>query len=500
MKKLILFLIFFIGFAFKPFTCYASQFVVNPSDLQYIGEGFQNLQNLGVVDYGVVPVLPDSSDNSLNSVLSDFAKMNISTSISSSDFTVEDMPVDVMLNIASGEYVQSDGSAIPTDFSRLQYVSFDNGFYSGHALLYEGSIVYTVDSSENLRRVCDVKYGGSVLSSEQHKSLYSSFANQVKHDSYNYGGSVGMSATYYLCFGQTRGGSPASAESVFISNQYLPGLIVPTISNNGDSIQSWYTNDLNLIQHNQVFGSISTFSVTSGNYSKGGYNYNYYVTIGGGLGFGWVTQFGDLTSFVAGDPNQNSLCFGRTGYFYSSTLYNDSVPFYPSDGDVISLDDPYAVDDVINFPLNLNPDINRGYDPTLETTADNYPISLDQDNSVTWDPTLSTPANPVPPTPEPQPTPEFDTSMVDIPFFTGLERRFPFCIPWDLKRAMQLLSVSPEPPSWDFTWTISVLNHDYSYHCVGDLSAFSGLADILRKLLFLSSFIGLAIFTYKHLF
>ena len=500
MKKLILFLIFFIGFAFKPFTCYASQFVVNPSDLQYIGEGFQNLQNLGVVDYGVVPVLPDSSDNSLNSVLSDFAKMNISTSISSSDFTVEDMPVDVMMNIASGEYVQSDGSSIPTNFSRLQYVSFDNGFYSGHALLYEGSIVYTVDSSENLRRVCDVKYGGSVLSSEQHKSLYSSFANQVKHDSYNYGGSVGMSATYYMIYGQTRSGVPAQVESVFISNQYIPGLIVPVSNSNGDSIQSWFTNDPNLIQHNVLMGW-GNYSVTSGSYTKGNYTYSYRVDFASGIGVGGITVSNTLNDFLNGQtPYGGVFCFGRTGYFYSSSLYNDSVPFYPTDGDVISLDDPYAVDDVINFPLNLNPDINRGYDPTLETTADNYPISLDQDNSVTWDPTLSTPANPVPPTPEPQPTPEFDTSMVDIPFFTGLERRFPFCIPWDLKRAMQLLSVSPEPPSWDFTWTISVLNYDYSYHCVGDLSAFSGLADILRKLLFLSSFIGLAIFTYKHLF
>lgn len=500
MKKLILFFTLFIGFAFKPFTCNASQFVVNPSDLQYIGEGFQNLQNLGVVDYGVVPVLPDSSDNSLNSVLSDFAKMNISTSISSSDFTVEDMPIDVMMNIANGEYVQSDGSSIPTDFSRLQYVSFDNGFYSGHAVLYEGSIVYTVDSSENLRRVCDVKYGGSVLSSEQHKSLYSSFSNQVKHDSYNFGGSVGMSATYYMIYGQTRSGVPAQVESVFISNQYIPGLIVPVTNSNGDSIQSWYTNDPNLIQHNVLMGW-GNYSVTSGSYTKGNYTYSYRVDFASGIGVGGITVSNTLNDFLNGQtPYGGVFCFGRTGYFYSSSLYNDSFPFYPTDGDVISLDDSYAVDDVIDFPLNLNPEINRGYDPTLETTADNYPIALDQDNSVTWDPTISTPANPEPPTPEPQPTPEFDTTMVDIPFFTGLERRFPFCIPWDLKRAMQLLSVSPEPPSWDFTWTISVLNHDYSYHCVGDLSAFSGLADILRKLLFLSSFIGLAIFTYKHLF
>lgn len=487
-----------VGLFLKPFSVKASQLVVSPSDLEYIGNGLEMLQNLGVVDHGVLPI---DSDGVTDSLLSDYAKINIKTSVTSSDFTVEDMPLDVMMSIINGEYVQSDGSPIPTDYSRLDYVSFDNGFYSGHAVLYEGEVVYTLDSSENLKRVCDVKYGGSEISVNDLKNVYSSFANQVRHDSYNYGGTVGKSATYYICYGSTRYGSPAQVESLFITNQYIPGLIVPANTNSFNGIQTWYTNDLNLIQNNVLMGG-STLQVQQGTYTQGAYNYDYYVSFANGIGFNIepTTQV-TLNQFLNGStPGSGVFVFGKTGYYFSNSLYNDSVPFYPTDGDVISFDDSYAVDDVINFPLNLNPDVNRVYDPTLETTADNYPIVLDQDNAVTWDPTLSTPANPEPPTPEPQPTPEFDTTMVDIPFFTGLERRFPFCIPWDLKRAMQLLSVSPEPPSWDFYWTISVLNHDYTYHCVGDFSAFSGLADILRKLLFLSSFIGLAIFTYKHLF
>lgn len=495
MKKLILFLTLFVALLIKPFSAKASQLVVSPSDLEYIGNGLQMLQNLGVVDNGVLPI---DSDGVTDSLLSDFGKLDITTSVSSTDFTVEEMPVDVMLSIINGEYVQNDGTPIPTDYSRLDYVSFDNGYYSGHAVLYEGEIVCTVDSSENLRRVCDVKYGGSEISVNELKSLYTSFANEVKHDVYNYGVSNGTSLTYYLCFGSTSGGRPSGVSSCFITNQYIPGVIVPRVTS-GTAIQSWYTNNPDLISCSAVYGNNDAKTVTPGNYTVGGYNYSYVVTFASGRGFTNVNPSGTISGFLNGDTS--SVLFGKVGYAYDSALLNnDAIPFLPTDGDVISLDDSYAVDDVINFPLKGNPDTDKHYNPGLDTTADNYPVSVEQDSSVVWDPTISTPANPEPPTPEPTPTPEFDTTMVDIPFFTGLERRFPFCIPWDIKRAMQLLSVSPEPPSWDFYWNITVLEHTYSYHCVGDLSAFSGLADILRKLLFLSSFIGLAIFTYKHLF
>lgn len=495
-----------------PLDVKANSFVINPADIQAIESSFGTLESLSQMQYGIVPVSHEFYSSSVDVFNADFLMKNSHTSISSDDFVVvEDIPLEVIIDIADGKYgtLGPNNSFTPIySLSEVQYVSFDNGFYSGHCLVQDGNILYTLDSEYNPSRACDVKIGGSECSVSEYKSALASYSDDVRYNLYNYGGTSGQNYSYYLCIGMADNAyNPEYCESVFISNQYIPGLIVPDASSSGEWIQSWYCNDLNLIQDNIILGE-SRFDIIEGLYSVGGYTYDYLVRFWGNRSWENYSNSidGSISDLFDGVPYNNPV-IGAVGGYFSTSLLNDAIPFYPVDGDVIDLDDSYALDDIIAYPLPDAQDFihKLNYDPTLPVSATNFPIAIEVPEGVISDPVVrpieieDIVIEPIDP---PVPIPEYDPSVdgFSIPFISGLSKKFPFCVPFDLAKAVKLLAKDPLPPAWDFNWKINFCGYQVNYHCVGDLSDFNELARVLRILQFCSALIGLAYFSYKQFF
>ena len=480
--------------------------------MEYISMGAEALSQAGFFDVGLGSWWEQLDGTAYERVIAQqLSEENPEYINRFTDLTEQPMPYEVIEKYVSRELYDHEGNLVNLQNPLgVKYCTFDNGYYHGSCLIdTEGYIIYVLDENENEIPLVDIGMGGSEYTASEMQSAFQSIESAVSSDNYNYsvsGNSAGSQPTYYLCFGQTRGGNPASVESVFISNQYIPGLIVPTNTTNGESIQSWYTNDLSLIQHNMVFGSLSTFSVSSGSYTKGVYTYSYYVSVGGGLGFGWVTQFGNLSTFIAGDPNQASLCFGRNGYFYNSSYINDSVPFYPTTGNILDWDDEYNVNDVItgvNGYAGSETSPSMSFDPTQSIGEGNYPISKTLQGTIASDPSLPVESNPAieqdPAIEDELPgILEIPTGGFDIPILSGLQNRFPFSIPWDIKnlfKSMRSVAVAPR-----FQGDLYIAPLNYTYHIDINLAMFDTQAEIFRTCFLISFIIGLCIFSYSHFF
>lgn len=124
--------------------------------------------------------------------------------------------------------------------------------------------------------------------------------------------------------------------------------------------------------------------------------------------------------------------------------------------------------------------------------------------------------DPVPPVPEPdpvepEPDPEGDQpepdpddpTLSDIPILTGLQNRFPFSIPWDLKMLFSSLQTERRAPHWEYTLYIPpkwLPPNGFSYTFEIDLGQFEYLASLMRRLFLLAFVIGLAIYSYGKFF
>lgn len=229
-------------------------------------------------------------------------------------------------------------------------------------------------------------------------------------------------------------------ESVFITNQYIPGVIVPVQNSNNGIINSWYTNSPDLIQHNTLMGT-GTLTVSSGNYSKGGYSYSYQVSFAGGKNFSAISATTGLDTFLNGTSVGDNL-FGKTGYNYDSSLMGTSIPFNPTDGMKINVGSSYALDDVIagvGSWSDTAPTNNRVFDPSLPVSVSNYPIAITDDDTIVSNPSIPVESNPVIEL-DPSISYPLEEEIVipsvngfDIPIISDLQYRFPFSIPWDLK-------------------------------------------------------------------
>lgn len=119
--------------------------------------------------------------------------------------------------------------------------------------------------------------------------------------------------------------------------------------------------------------------------------------------------------------------------------------------------------------------------------------------------------DPIPdPQPEPDPDPDIGEPIVDdegdlteIPIVSGLQGRFPFSIPWDIKHLISNLSAEREAPSFEYDFYISprwLPPNGFLYHFDIDLSGFDYLASLFRRLFLLSFIIGLAVYSYAKFF
>lgn len=174
-------------------------------------------------------------------------------------------------------YVYDDDGNI-VSLQQLYFGEVDNGYFTEKFYCKnDGSIVYQDQAKEN--PYIDVKFGGSDYSFLQWQNMYDALSDSLDNNSYHYnlnGDTVG-NVTFYYAVGQTQSGRPGYAASVFIANQYQPGIVVPNPKNN-DTIMSWYTNDLSQFNYEVLIGTVPdafAFKYTQGNYSVGGYHYDY---------------------------------------------------------------------------------------------------------------------------------------------------------------------------------------------------------------------------------
>lgn len=99
------------------------------------------------------------------------------------------------------------------------------------------------------------------------------------------------------------------------------------------------------------------------------------------------------------------------------------------------------------------------------------------------------------PEPEPQPDPMELPEKVELDFSPlqglGITERFPFCLPWDLKRSIEKLISPGEPPLWEF----EILKNKI----VIDFSQFESLASISRGFFSIIFTISLVVITRRFI-
>lgn len=222
---------------------------------------------------------------------------------------------------------------------------------------------------------------------------------------------------------------------------FLPGQVVPTNTNSGTTINSWYTNDLSLFNHEIILsnGGSSEFQYLEGNYTKGGYNYRYRVTFGThGQAFNNLVSYSDWLNNL----NQN-VCFGYNNREYISDMSNydgsNVGTFAPTEG---------------VFPADLSAAMSLAATQSLATAlSDIKPMpALDDEHakgvvfpiSIAWDPDLPW----VDDEDDDVVVPEIGQLLTDelpigddfsVPLVQGLQGKFPFSIPWDLKNMLKVL-------------------------------------------------------------
>ena len=144
--------------------------------------------------------------------------------------------------------------------------------------------------------------------------------------------------------------------------------------------------------------------------------------------------------------------------------------------DADSLEDPDATQDAINQALlDYFKNLGLDDDPTVEPDPDK---PVDPDN----------PIDPSPDNPD-VPDPDFDKNGLTA----DLSELFPFCIPFDLIKAIKVFNHEPETPHVEWTLNIKPLN--YSYTFVIDLSEFNTVAAICRTMFLLMFIVGLIMAT-----
>lgn len=113
------------------------------------------------------------------------------------------------------------------------------------------------------------------------------------------------------------------------------------------------------------------------------------------------------------------------------------------------------------------------------------PVDLDKEVVIDSD----TPIEDVIDTPIEKPT-EINGQKIE---YSGLTTVFPFCIPFDLVRCIQLLNASPTPPEWRYTLRVDSINFEYTF--VINFDAVRPLVLIFRSFMLLLFVVALIMAT-----
>lgn len=143
-----------------------------------------------------------------------------------------------------------------------------------------------------------------------------------------------------------------------------------------------------------------------------------------------------------------------------------------------------VADDVITWDDVIDDNKIVIWDPVTDMpVVGELPDVIDPDKPIEPEPDPDNPSNPD------NPSGGFDKGSLTA----DLSKLFPFCIPFDLVRAIKVFNQKPETPH--FEWTLEIAPLDYSYTFVIDLKDFNSVAVICRSMFLLLFIVGLIMST-----
>ena len=506
MKKIIYTILPFLILLSSPCIHVKAAFALDPATLASLSSGAESLQYSLYASGGLMPYQGSSSQD-LTALLNTKLEKRSSYTITNNDITstvsIFDEPYERLEEAMTWDWVGADGQSFTIDdLVDAKYITFDNGYYSGEAFVNgDGEMLYrniTGEGSSERVPTAQMRVGGALASYQEMADAVEAVNQQLSGQSFQYDYNDPTSTNDYSFFYAYGLWGGSIAESLYIANMFLPGQIVPINTSNGTIIQSWYTNDLSLFDHEIILqqGGSTNFSYTEGSYSKGGYNYRYKVNFGS---FGSLPEMSYSDWLADSNHNATFSSINRT-YTTSMTNYDGSNvgTFAPTEG---------------VFPADLSAAMSLAATQSLATAlADIKPMpALDDEHakgvvfpiSIAWDPDQPW----VDDEEDEDAVIEIDSTIpgiipegtnFNIPIVSGLQSKFPFSIPWDIKNLLKGLRAVRRAPKFDISWYIRPI--DYTWEFSLDLSQFESVATIFRNCLLILFIIGLAKFSYDHFF
>lgn len=516
MKKLIPLFSLFIVFLF-PIHGKCAEFALSAESLEYISTGLESMEYSSYAQFGFIPL----SGEAKQSPYQTFGNTNINNMLTNAGitdvYTFDTLDYDTWNDTQTWEeFITIDGKTV-VDRGDVRIVDFNNGFYQGRAFCSsDGKLLKRADVAD-AQTLCNIQFGGNALSQADWGFLGVDVSQAIQDSNYSYNYQTHSTAGNMYYYNVTArpgdGGLPGSVWSCYIANQYIPGLIVPTNGSSGTSISSWYTNNPNLIELKDItnvthLNNDGILSVTPGTYTKNGYTYNYQVTLSSRGGIASHAYNGTLLDYFDNSINDySSYQFGNYSscvYQYLDGTYVDA--FCPTNNvGKMDMTAVYGLDDVIDTTADnvigkgVSPNYGE-YNPSLSNDGV-FPLTWDW--TFVWDPDLPIPNKRVvvieddPAIEEPIPI-IVPSELPDLPIVSGLQSRFPFSIPWDIKNMLYGLRGRSVAPNFHISWYIQPINYTWTFDL--DLSAFDAQASIFRNCILISFIIGLALFSFRHFF
>lgn len=503
MKKIICFLLIFIILLSPLHIVKASEAItLTQGSIELLNNGIDFLSYSGGVPYGFLPFVFSSEKNYQNVVEDMMQKEDVFIIDGNANIQIRPL-TQIEYGLLENAYFYDDEGNI-VSLQELYYGEADNGYFTEKFYCKnDGSIVFQDSNSEN--PYIDVKFGGSELSYLDWQNAYNTLSNDLSSNQYHYsldGSSVG-DVTYYASMGTNAGGRPYSASSLFIANQYQPGIIIP--HERAGIIRNWYCNDLSAVSYTILLGSPGDYFVSEGNYTIGNYNYRYYISYLSNVNL----NAADMGSYEYWLQNGgNARVFAKTGYTYNANLLNENVVSYQkiqANDDSIDFTNSYTYDSLeqyIDTLKGIQTYPNSDFDYTTSISDINYPYVYEIDVA------FPDVAIPFPDSVVIDDTPAIDYPLEEtidpslitsnIPIISDLKNKFPFSIPWDIGNLLKGLEAQRTTPYIDTDVTIPGIN--YTWHIEYDLSDFDGTAELFRTLFLIAFIIGLAYFSYDHFF
>ena len=411
-------------------------------------------------------------------------------------------------------FYDENGNSVNLEDSYI--VHYDNGYFNGDLYCDDsGNLLYLFDDVSG--SLLTVRFGGLGHSLMDWEEIYQDLAEQIENNNFAFTeNDVEITPqTYFYWFGNYANYRPTNAHYYYCANEYNPGVIMRMPNESGRTV--FYTNYPDSLIYQCTLGNPNNEKqVSQGDFYYNAIHYSYKIVLGWDGNYtvnntyeSWVNSVGNSVYnryFAAyGTRYDSSLAQNATSasMFKPITYENDLE-------DAMDISSTYAADDLEDAISNVGTGVrNPAFDGRNALSDTNYPFAFPISTSIpvstlplvgesdtVVDPALSYPETI-------QPTPEIVTSSFEnfgIPFFSNLQYRYPFSIPWDIQKFIQALKSDPEPPSWDFDYTITIGDTDYTKHFEGDLSDFNSLAELFRNLTLIGFVLALCKFSYDHHF